>query len=1031
MNPMDDQRDEEQIEAFLSAAARDAAPLDPAFLERLREQSTDAFLASARPLPLRNGGRTMTVRILRVLASSAALVLLGTGVYWWLFFHDANPALGNVLDNTAHARSFHGRITRDGKTSEVWAEAPGRLRLEKPDGTYQIAAAGRLWRIDEKANRATSGKSPYHRDAKQPALDLLALLELPAETDRARLADSRPVRQAEYDGVEYLVYHLEVPAKEGAVEIEALVDRETHLLHSLQAEEKRNGEAKPLAKLTVLAYNEAVPEEKFVVRDTLTEDGRVGKVTDVQGVVSIKPVMHERWTPVGPQLILKPGDWLRTDLRGANAVEVRLVKRTRLLLGPGTLIEVLKPDQIRLLEGELESTVPADAKLEIIGPRKQTITAKGTQRTRLDKEQFVAVDREPRWLKAFKGKTNDESIGSLIALVDGRNVPLTVGQHKVTVDIRDQIARTVIEETFVNHTAGVLEGVFHFPLPAGASVAGFAMWIGDKKVDADIVEKQRAREIYETILQEKRDPGLLEWTGGNIFKARVYPIFGHSEKRIQISYTQVLPQKGGRYRYNYALQSEILQQHPLRQLDIDVRINSAVALKDVNCPTHAARLDRTGHSAHVEFTAQEYTPTRDFEVVIEPDGKQADAVLIPHRRGDDGYFMLQLTPPGGGDHDRDILPDGEPLHVLVLADTSASMDVHQRIVQANFVAALLSCLTSKDTVNLAVCDVECDWAFEKAMPADPSNIATLRQFLTHRVSLGWTDLDKAFASALKQCKPETHVIYVGDGIVTTGDADAVAFTKRLRRLYDERGKIGTFHAVTPGSSYESAVLKSIAALGGGSVRHVGGEQKPAAVALELLGEMALPALRDLKVEFRNLRTAGVYPEELPNLSAGTQQILLGRYLPEGRDQTGEVIVTGTRGGKPVRLPGVGVAQGRREGQLVYSPAVGADAPRSPARTGRIAGRPRRDHRAVRGVPDHHAVYVALGAGERRRPRALRGEAHISDARRRKVLRPGPRQCELRAETTADETRRCLAARSTPPHPAATGDARPRSALVPE
>jgi hypothetical protein len=36
------------------------------------------------------------------------------------------------------------------------------------------------------------------------------------------------------------------------------------------------------------------------------------------------------------------------------------------------------------------------------------------------------------------------------------------------------------------------------------------MWIGDQLIEADVVEKQRAREIYETILRERRDPGLLE-----------------------------------------------------------------------------------------------------------------------------------------------------------------------------------------------------------------------------------------------------------------------------------------------------------------------------------------------------------------------------------------------------------------------------------------------------------------------------------------------------------------------------------------
>src|SRR4029079_7076031 len=116
--------------------------------------------------------------------------------------------------------------------------------------------------------------------------------------------------------------------------------------------------------------------------------------------------------------------------------------------------------------------------------------------------------------------------------------------HMVHVDIRDQIARTTIEESFVNQTNGRLEGQFLFPLPQDASISGFGMWIGDQLVEADVVEKERAREIYETILRERRDSGLLEWAGGNIFKARVYPIPAHSEKRIKISYTQVLPIQG-------------------------------------------------------------------------------------------------------------------------------------------------------------------------------------------------------------------------------------------------------------------------------------------------------------------------------------------------------------------------------------------------------------------------------------------------------------------------------------------------------
>ena len=182
------------------------------------------------------------------------------------------------------------------------------------------------------------------------------------------------------------------------------------------------------------------------------------------------------------------------------------------------------------------------------------------------------LPKPPRWLVGYRASTTDEWMGSLVANVDGKNVPLSVGYHKVTVDVRDQIGRTTVEQSFVNSTDGTLEGVFYFPLPADASISGFGMWIGDELVEADIVEKQRARAIYEDILRRRKDPGLLEWSGGNLFKARVFPIFAHSEKRIRIRYTQVLPLEGRKLRYRYGLRSELLRNRPLRQLELKINI---------------------------------------------------------------------------------------------------------------------------------------------------------------------------------------------------------------------------------------------------------------------------------------------------------------------------------------------------------------------------------------------------------------------------------------------------------------------------
>ncbi|HEY2148577.1 MAG TPA: VIT and VWA domain-containing protein, partial [Pirellulales bacterium] len=840
-----------------------------------------------------------------------------------------------VLDELRAQKTLELKVTKEGKAAEVWIRAPGLVRWQDSPQRYKIAAGSRLWKIDESANTVTTGDSPWFVTAKQQ-IDLVGLLDV-GVTESAPLLKAHAIDRSEFDGRDCFVYRVDLPAKQGRVEVTAYADASSKQLVGLVAQ-PAGAAAKagpPLAELHLVAVNAPVDESKFVVAKSLTDDGQIGKLTDSQGVVVLRPALAERWTPVGREMPLRVGDWLRTDIRGANAVRVRLSSEVELTLGPGTLVECISPVLARLHTGEAQVKLPKQEhpQFELLGPRegsrKFATTDKWIVRVDRAAEKLADVKEPPKWLQGFEGTSADESLGSLIVNIDGRNEPLAVGYHKVSVEIRDQIARTTIEESFVNSSGARLEGVFHFPLPQDASISDFGMWIGNNLVEADVVEKQRAREIYETILRERRDPGLLEWTGGNIFKARVFPIEAYSEKRIKIVYTQVLPLRASKYRYTYALRSELLRKKPLRELSLTVTVNSALPLKSVRCPTHDARVNETAHSAQVAFAAQEYSPTRDFEVVCEIDGRQSDVVVIPHRRGDDGYLMVQLTPPAAeANWQRELVADGKPLDLVLLCDTSASMDSEKRKQQAEFVATVLSSLSEKDHFWLAAADVSTVWASKEPLAATPENIAKARDFLEHRLSLGWTNLEQAFEAVGKKAPAGAQVIYIGDGIVTAGRADPVDFVNRLGRMFTGgRGEKGSgvffdpakadgkneddrrvkkdsrslvFHAVTVGNSFESTVLKAIAGVGGGSVRSIGGEQTPQSVALELLKEIASPGLRDLNVEFRGLKVAAVYPDRLPNLAAGSQQILVGRYLPTGSDQQGEIVVTGRRGWETVR-----------------------------------------------------------------------------------------------------------------------------------
>ncbi|MCL4202229.1 MAG: hypothetical protein KJ000_07025 [Pirellulaceae bacterium] len=907
-----DELPDDRLAALLLAAEREGPPPDRERLARLREQSTAVFTSSFQPAaPTAKRNSPMMILTMRLLATAALIgAVMTTSNLWHQGADETDGGLMRAFELASTARSLQLEIDRDGQSAKAWVAQPGRLRIEQPDGTYRIVRDQQQWSIDERANRATVQPAVYF-GGDEGRLDVLTLagIEQP-KAWRSSLSDAKSQRISR-DGQDWDLYVVRpaepVPLVRDRSEpscLEILVDPRTGRLAWLTGVAERDGRRERLTRVRFVAFDQPVDEELFTVGDTLTEDGRIGKLNDWQGLVALQPVGQRRWTPVTGQTLLRPGDWLRTDVRGANAASLQLAKQTRVTVGPGSLIELTTPKQIRLHYGELKVVADKRAPVELLGPKNQALQISGTAIYRIDgrTEQLVAIpaNKPPLWLQGFEGTTTRDAVGSLVVNIDGRNEPLTVGYHKVTVDIRDQIARTVIEESFVNHTNGRLEGVFHFPLPQDASISGFGMWIGNELVEADVVEKQRAREIYETILRERRDPGLLEWTGGNLFKARVFPIEAHSEKRIKITYTQVLPLQHNQFRYSYALQSELLQQHPLRELSLQVTINSLLPLAEVRSPTHSARIERTPHAARVEFAAQEYSPDRDFEVVVQLEPSQQNVVLIPHRRGDDGYFMCLLTPPvSGGGWQRETLPDGQPQHLLVLADTSGSMDAASRENQRQFLAALFGSLTPEDRLNLAVVDVDCQWSFPASVPATAENAALALRRLDERISLGWTDLDKAFAAARERCEPGTQIVYVGDGIVTTGDADPVAFNQRLQRLF--AGTDCGLHAVSVSSRFEPIVLRAIASLGGGSMRPISGERTPSQVAVELLSELTQPSLRDLQVEFRGLRVARVYPEPLPNLPAGTQQIVLGRYLPEGDDQNGEVVVTGRFDGKPVQF----------------------------------------------------------------------------------------------------------------------------------
>jgi len=121
-----------------------------------------------------------------------------------------------------------------------------------------------------------------------------------------------------------------------------------------------------------------------------------------------------------------------------------------------------------------------------------------------------------------------------------KSSPLPLDKLKIDVKVVGNIATTTFEMTFYNKLNRVLEGELFFPLGEGKTVSRFAMEIDGKLREGVIVEKAKGRKVFESIVRKNVDPGLLEWTKGNNFRARVYPIPAKGYKKIVLSYEQSL-----------------------------------------------------------------------------------------------------------------------------------------------------------------------------------------------------------------------------------------------------------------------------------------------------------------------------------------------------------------------------------------------------------------------------------------------------------------------------------------------------------
>ncbi len=449
--------------------------------------------------------------------------------------------------------------------------------------------------------------------------------------------------------------------------------------------------------------------------------------------------------------------------------------------------------------------------------------------------------------------------------------------HRVEATIQGQVADVQVEQVFHNRSGRQLEGTYLFPLPEGATVAKFAMTMGGKMVQGEIVEAEQARRIYHDIVRRQRDPGLLEYLGRGLFRAKVFPILPHQDLTIRLQFQQILPDNDGTLEFRYPLATSRLHGDKVNNALVHVKVQSDVDLKALYSPSHTVAVVREGErQADVSYERAGRAQDRDFLLYI---GRSPDDVgfsfVSTKAAGEDGSFLAVLA-PSTQVRDEDRLPKD----VVFVLDTSGSMAQDGKLQQAQKALEYgVRTLRDGDRFNIIGFATQIRPFRDGLVPATKEIKDAASAWIQKLVAAGGTYIEGGLKEALTMGGDDRlfMVVFITDGRPTVGERDVKRLAAIVEQENTKKARIFTFGV---GFDLEVRLLDRIADTTRGTRDYVMPGEDLEVVTSRFFRKVSEPVMSDVKVEFGE-GVHDVYPATLPDLFAGGQVVILGRYTTPG------------------------------------------------------------------------------------------------------------------------------------------------------
>ena len=459
----------------------------------------------------------------------------------------------------------------------------------------------------------------------------------------------------------------------------------------------------------------------------------------------------------------------------------------------------------------------------------------------------------------------------------------------VSVRVEGRVARVTVEEWFRNAGGVMAEGTYHYPLPGEAVFSSFSLWQGDAELRGETMDAAQARGIYEAIVRARKDPALIELVRHGLLRARVFPINPGETRKITLRYTQMLDRTGDAWRFRYVAGPEARTPRSF-VLQVDSALSGR--LGEPFSPTH--RLNTRRSDGRLMVSLADSAWTGDVDVLLPLARGLVGLSLVTERRsGEDGYFMLLLAP--GAAAERAVVARD----VVAVLDVSGSMSGDKLEQGKAAVIQMLGTLRAGDRFRLVAFSGGVRRYAEEWTAFTAQSRADAASWVRGLGAEGGTNISGALAEALAARPAEGSlgvVVFLTDGQPTAGDTDPERIADRADR---ERGAFRVF-TVGIGHDVNTFVLDRLAVRGRGASEYVppGGDVEQVVGALA--AKVSSPVLTDLALSGQGAELYHVEPGELPDLFAGEELVVFGRFRTRGGDSLA-VTVTGRRAGSSERF----------------------------------------------------------------------------------------------------------------------------------